>query len=185
MTHWNNWAIIGITDGHTTLNIGLRTMCHQKDPTFSHALAFTERPPFLPNFTQWPPIFNKLLVTERPDTSLSLKDPSFLHLIVKQVTIFGKKLDFSKISTNLTKCWEIFGHFGPKSPYFLCISLKDPLFLCTLSLKDPLFWCNLSPKNPYIWCAWWHSYVTFKFECIPPGYITLRCHFMTTVVPST
>ena len=74
---------------------------------------------------------------------------------------------FSKISTFLTKCWEIFGHFGPESPYFLCILLKDPLFLCTLSLKDPLFWHNLSPKDPYIWGTWWHSYVTFICECPP------------------
>ena len=75
---------------------------------------------------------------------------------------------FSKILTFLTKCWEIFGHFGPESPYFWCISLKDPLFLCPLSLKDPLFWRNLSPKDPYIWGAWWHSYVTFICECPPP-----------------
>ena len=75
---------------------------------------------------------------------------------------------FSKISTFLTKCWKIFGHFGPESPYFWCISLKDPIFLCALSLKDPLFWRNLSPKDPYIWGAWWHSYVTFICEC-PPG----------------
>ena len=74
---------------------------------------------------------------------------------------FGKKMDFSKV---LTKCWEI---FGPESPYFLCISLKDPLFLCALSLIDPLFWRNLSPKNPYIWRAWWHSYVTFIWKCPP------------------
>ena len=77
---------------------------------------------------------------------------------------------FSKILTFLTKCWEIFSHFGPESPYFLSISLKDPLFLCALSLKDPLFWRNLSPKDPYIWGAWWHSYVTFICEYpLPPG----------------
>ena len=33
------------------------------------------------------------------EVKLSLKDPSFLHLIVKQVTIFSKNLDFSKITT--------------------------------------------------------------------------------------
>ena len=129
------------------------------------SLAFTERPPFLPTFTQWPLIFNKLLVTERPWHIFVTQRRLIFFLIVKQVTIFGKKLDFSKISTNLTKCWEILGHFGPEAPIFWCISLKDPLFLCALSLKDPLFWYNLSPKDPYIWGAWWHSYVTFIREC--------------------
>ena len=120
--------------------------CHvpPKRPYF-FSLAFTERPPFLPTFTQWPPYF-------------------------------------SKISTFLTKCWEIFGHFGPESPYFLCISLKDPLFLCTLSLKDPLFWCNLSPKDPYIWGAWWHLYVTFICECPPPRGAMQWCYLLVVVL---
>ena len=97
-----------------------------KRPYF-FSLAFTERPPFLPTFIQWPPIFRK-----------------FRHF--------------------LTKCWEIFGHFGPGSPYFWCISLKDPLFLCAWSLKDLLFWRNLSSKDPYMWGAWWHSYVTYESD---------------------
>ena len=99
------------------------------------------------------PYFFSLAFTERPP---------FLTTFTKWPPYF------SKISAFLTKCWEIFGHFGPESPYFLCISLKDPLFLGTLSLKDPFFWHNLSPKDPYIWGAWWHSYVTFICEC-PPG----------------
>ena len=76
-------------------------------------------------------------------------------------------MEFSKILTNLTKCWEFLCHFRPESPYFWRIPLKDPLFLCTLSLKDPLFWCNLSPKDPYIWGAM-VALVTFICEC-PPG----------------
>ena len=54
------------------------------------------------------PILNKLLVTERPWHIFVTQRPLISHLIVKQVTIFGnkkkKKMDFSKISTNLTKC---------------------------------------------------------------------------------
>ena len=124
------------------------TTRHQIKKTLLFSLDFTERPPFLPTFNQWPPIFNKFLVTERPWHIFVTQDPSFPHLIVKQVTIFGQRLDFSQISTNLTKCWEIFGHFGPESPYFLCNSMKGHLFLCTFSLKDPPFRLNLSPKDP-------------------------------------
>ena len=146
------------------------------------SLAFTERPPFLPTFTQWPPIFDKnSLSLKDPDTSLLIKDPSFSHLIVKQVTIFGKKLDFSK------KFWQIWQNvekflaiLALKAPIFWCISLKDPLFWGALSLKDPLFWRNLSPKDPYIWGVWWHLYVTFICEC-PPGVVlwrSLRCRLV-------
>ena len=102
--------------------------------------------------------------TKDPDTSLSLKDPSFSHLIVKQVTIFGKKLDFSQIWWNVEKILAIF----PESPYFWMHFTESPLFLCALSLKDPLFWHNLSSKDAYIWGAWWHSYITFICECPPP-----------------
>ena len=105
-----------------------------------------------------------------------MKDPC--HIFVTQRPLifafnsqtsdnFQQIIDFSKISTNLTKCWEIFGHFGPESPIFDALHLRDPLFLCTLSLKDTLFWRNLSPKAPCIWGAWWHSYVTFICEYPP------------------
>ena len=73
-----------------------------KDPTFF--ARFHRKTPIFTNFHPMTPIFNKLLVTRDPDTSLSLKDPSFSPLVVKQVTIFGNKLDFSKILTNLMKC---------------------------------------------------------------------------------
>ena len=122
-------------------------MCHQKDPTFFRSLS-----PKDPHFYQLSPndplFLTNSLSPKDPDTSLSLEDPWFSNLIVKQVTIFGGKMDFSKISTNLTKCWEIFGHFGPESPYFWCILLKDPLFLCGLSLKDLLFDVICHQKAP-------------------------------------
>ena len=146
------------------LNFELRAMCHQKDPTF-FLLAFTLRPPLLPTFTPWPPIFNKFLVTEGP---WRIQRPSFSHLIVKQVTIFRKKLVFSKISTNLTKCWEIFGNFGPENPYFLMHFTEIPAIFVRFVTERPPFWRNFSPKDPYIWGAWWYSYVTFICEC--PGF---------------
>ena len=142
--------------GGGALNFGICAMCHQKDPTFFRSLS--PKDPHFYHLSPNDPLFLKnSLAPKDPDTSLSLKDPSFSHL-----------------TTNFTKCWEIFGHFGPESPYFLmhfterCISLKDPLFLYALSLKDPFFWRNLSPKDPYIWGAWWPSYVTFICECPPP-----------------
>ena len=82
-----------------------------------------------------------------PDISLSLKDPSFLHLIVKQVTIFGQKFDFSKISTNLTRNVEKFFIFW-KHLFFDSIHWKTPYFLCALSLKDSFFDAICHRKTP-------------------------------------
>ena len=59
------WVWIAVISWGGALNFGLRAM-RQKDPTFFFSLAFTERPPIFPTFTQWSPIFNKLLITERP-----------------------------------------------------------------------------------------------------------------------
>ena len=125
---------IGLCLGGTQLWV-TRHVPPEKPYFFS--LAFTDRPPFLPTFTQCPLLLTNSLSPKDPDTSLSLKDPSFSHLIVRQVTIFSKKFDFSNISTNLTKFWEIFGHFGPESPYFLIHFTERPPFLWALSLKDP------------------------------------------------
>ena len=156
------------------LNFGLRTMCHQKDPTFFRSLS-PKDPPFYQLSPNDPLFLTNSLSLKDPDTSLSLKDPSFSHLIVKQVTIFGKKIEFFE------KFWQIWWNvekflaiLALKAPIFWCIPLKDPLFLCILSLKDPFFWCNLSPKDPYIWGAWWHLYVTFTWvpPPPPPGYFS-------------
>ena len=127
------------------LNFGLRAMCHQF-PTF--LLAFTERPPFLPTFTKWPHIFNKLLVTERPWHTFVTKRPLIFAFNVKQVTIFGKKMDFLKISTNLTKCWEIFDHFGPESPYFLMHFTERPHIFVWCHWKTPFFDTICHRKTP-------------------------------------
>ena len=125
-------------------------------------------PHFYQLSTNDPLFLTNSLSLQDPDISLSLKDPSFLQLIVKQVTIFGKKLDFSKMSTNLTKCWEIFGYFGPESPCFwLHFTERPPTFVRFVTERPP-FWGNLSLKDPYIWGAWWHQYVTFISEYPPP-----------------
>ena len=120
-----------------------------KTPYF-FSLAFTERPPFLPTFTQWPPIFNKLLVTERPDTSLSLKDPHFAFNNGQTSDNFWQKIWFFE---NFMKCWEIFDHFGPESPYFMMHFTERPPIFVHFVTESPLFLSNLSPKDPYIWGA--------------------------------
>ena len=82
--------------------------------------------------------FSQTLCHQKTLTHLCHSKTPFLHLIVKQVTIFGKKLDFSKISTNLTKCWEIFGHCGPVSPYFFdAFHWKTPFFDAICHRKIP------------------------------------------------
>ena len=80
-----------------------------KRPYF-FSLAFSESPP--PNLYQLSPndplVLTNSLSPEDPDTSLSLKDPSFSHLIVKQVTMFGKKIGFLE---NFDKFDEMFRNF--------------------------------------------------------------------------
>ena len=131
--------------GHSTLGY---VPCATKK-TLLFLLTFTERPPFLPTFNQWPPIFNKLLVTRRPWHIFVTQRPLIFTFNSQTSDNFGQKIWFFK------KFWQIWRNvekflaiLALKAPIFLCISLKDPLFLWALSLKDPLFWCNLSPKDP-------------------------------------
>ena len=113
-------------------------MCHQRDPTFFRSLS-PKDPPFYQLSPNDPVFLTNSLSPKDPDTSLSLKDPSFWHLLVKQVTIFCKKIDF----------FANFDRFDKMLRNFLAIlTLKVPIFWC-ISLKDPLFWRNLSPKDPY------------------------------------
>ena len=99
------------------------------------------------------------------------KDPTFFPRFHRKTPIFTNFHPmtpyFSKISTFLTKCWEIFGHFGPESPYFLMHFTERPPIFVHFVTERPPFLPNLSPKDPYIWGAWWHSYVTFICECLP------------------
>ena len=120
---------------------------------------FHRKTPFLPTFTQWPPIFNKLLVTERPWHIFVTQRPLIFAFNSQTSDNFPLHWIFWQIWRNVEKFLAV---FGPENPIFLCISLKDPLFLCALSVKDSLFWCNLLPKDLVIWGACkWHSYVTF------------------------
>ena len=127
--------------------------CHvpPKRPYFFFA-RFHQKTPILPTSTQRSPIFKRnSLSPKNPDTSLSLKDPPFSHLIVKQVPIFGKKLDFSKILTNLTKCWEIFRPFWPWKPLFFdAFHWKTPyMYFCALChWKTPFFDAICHRKTP-------------------------------------
>ena len=80
------------------------------------------------------------------------KDPTFFTRFHRKTPIFTNFHSmtpyFSKILTFLTKC----GHFGPESPYFWCISLKDPLFLCALSLKDPFLTQFVTERPLHLRC---------------------------------
>ena len=122
-------------------------MCHQKDPTFFARIH--RKTPFLPTFTQCPLFLTNSLSPKDPDISLSLKEPSFSYLKVKQVAIFGKKKKkkngfFEKFDKMLRIC----GQFGPKSPYYLMHFTERPPILCALSLKDPLFDALCHRKTP-------------------------------------
>ena len=145
------WHIIRTLGGHSTLSY---VPCATKK-TLLFSLVFTERPPFLPTFTQWPPIFNKLklLATERPWHIFVTQRPLIFAFNSQTSDNFLPKIGFFE---NFCKFDEMLRNFWP---IFWYISLKDPLFLCTSLLchwKTPIFWHNLSLKDPYIWGAWWH-----------------------------
>ena len=125
------------------LNFGLRAMCHQRDPTFS--LAFTKIPPFLLTFTQWPPI------TERP-WYIFVNQRPLIFAFYSQTSDRQFSARNWIFSTNLTKCLEIFGHFGLERPLVLMHFTERPPYFCMLCHWKALFWHrpNLSPKDPYI-----------------------------------
>ena len=112
-----------------------------KNPTFFRSLS-----PIDPHFYQLSPddplFFTKSLSPKDPDTSLSLKDPSFSHLIVKQITSFGKNGIFRQIWRNVGKFWSSW----PWMPPFSCIALKDLLFLCVT--ERPPFLTQLVTERP-------------------------------------
>ena len=85
-----------------------------KRPYF-FSLAFTKRPPFLPTFTQWHPIFNKLLVTERP-----------WHIFVTQrPLIFAFNDKFDEMLRNFWSFWPwkplFYDAFQWKTSYFCAL----------------------------------------------------------------
>ena len=116
------------TPGHSTL--GYAPCATKKTLLFS--LAFTERPPFLPTFTQWPPIFNKLLVTERP-----------WHIFVTQrPLIFAFNDKFDEMLRNFSPFWPwkplFFDAFQWKTHYFCAFChWKTPFFDAICHRKTP------------------------------------------------
>ena len=110
-----------------------------KRPYF-FSLAFTERPPFLPTFTQWPPISNKLLVTERPWHIFVNQRSLISHLIVKQVTIFGQKKwifrKFRQIWRNVEK-------------FLAILAIKAPIFLMHFTERPPIFVRFVTERPPF------------------------------------
>ena len=146
-------------------------MCHQKDPTFFRS--FSPKDPHFYQLSPNEPLFlTNSLSLKDSDTCLSLKDPSFSHLIVKQVTIFGNKLDFSKILTNLTKCWEIFGLFGPESPYFLMhFTERPPIFACFVTERPPFLMQFVTKRPLHLRCLvalirHFHMWVPPRHNCL-------------------
>ena len=137
---------------------------------FFRSLSPKDPRPFSPTFTQCPPIFNKLLVTERPWHIFVTQNPSFAQLIVKQVTIFDKIRffkNFDKVDEMVWNSWP----FWPWKPLFFDAFHWKTLYFCALfHWKTPFLTQFVTElEDPYIWGTWWHWYVTFICEC-PPGF---------------
>ena len=119
-----------------------------KSPYF-FSLTLTERPLFLPTFTQWPPISNKLLVTEIPWHIFVTQRPLIFAFSSQTSDNFRQKIwIFRKISTNLMKCWEIFGHFGPESSYFLMHFTDGPPIFVRFVTERPPFLTQFVTERP-------------------------------------
>ena len=141
------WCRLTVLPGVGTQLWVLRHVPPKRPYFFS--LALTERPPFLPTFTQWPPIFNKLLVTEILWHILVTQRPLIFAFSSQTSGNFWQK---NWIFRKFRQIWRTVEKFlailALKAPIFWCISLKDPLFLCALSLKDPLFDAICHRKTP-------------------------------------
>ena len=148
------------------LNFGLSTMCHQKRPYFFRLLS-PKDPPFLPTFTQWPPIFNKLLVTERHWHILVTQRPLIFAFNSKTSDNFPQKNWFFE---NFDKFDEMLRNFWPFWPWkpllFDAFHWKTPDFCALCYWKTP-FLMQFVTERLYIRGAWWHSYITFICECPP------------------
>ena len=86
------------------------------------------------------------------------KDPTFFcPRFHRKTPIFYQLLPndphLSKISTFLTKCWEIFGHFGPESPYFLMHFTERPPISVRFVTERPPFLTQFVTGRPlHLWC---------------------------------
>ena len=118
--------------GWGALNFGLRAMCHQKDPTFfAH---FHRKTPIFTNCHPMTPYFWQTPCHRKTLTHDLCHSKTLIFALNSQTSdnFPQKNLDFWKISTNLTKCWEIFGHFGPENPYFLMHFTERPPYFGAL-----------------------------------------------------
>ena len=117
-------------------------------PPFFRSLS-TERPPFLPTFTQWPPIFNKLLVTERHWHIFVTQRPLIFTFNRQTSDNFGKKLgffeNFDKFDEMLRNFWPfwpwkplVLMHFIERLPIFVRFVTERPPFLMHFVTKRPL-----------------------------------------------
>ena len=112
-------------------------MCHQKRPYF-FSLALTERPPFLPTFTQWPPIFNKLLVTKGP-----------WHIFVtKRPLIFAFNSQTSDNFRQKNWIFRKFYKFDAMLRNFCPFWLWKPLFFDAFHWNTPFFDAICHRKTP-------------------------------------
>ena len=120
-------------------------------------------PPKRPYFFRWlspkdphfyqlslndPLFLTNSLLPKGPDTSLSLKDPSILHLIVKQVTIFGKKLIFRKFPLIWRNVEKFFAILALKAPIFDAFHWNTPYFCALCHWKIPFFDAICHRKTP-------------------------------------
>ena len=98
---------------------------------------FYRKTPFLPTFTQWPPIFNKLLVTQRPWHIFVTQRPLIFSFNSQTSDNFRQKI---KLSKNLDKFDEMLRNFWPFWPW-------KPLFLYVFHWKTPYF-CAICHQRP-------------------------------------
>ena len=109
-------------------------------------LAFTERPPFLPTFTQCPPVFNKLFVTERPWHIFVTQRPLIFAFNSQTSDNFWLKIGF------LEKFDEFEEMLRNYWPIFLRISLKDPLFCALCHWKTPFLTQFVTERSLHLRC---------------------------------
>ena len=150
--------------GHSTL--GYMPCATKKTLLFSPR--FHWKTPIFTSIHPMTPMFNKLLVTERPWHIFVTQRPPIFAFNSQTSDNFQQKIGFFE---NFNKFDEMLRNFWPfwpgKPPFFMHFTERPSIFECFVT-ERPLFWRNLSPKDPYICGAWWHSYVTFKCECPPP-----------------
>ena len=150
--------------GHSILG---NVPCSTKK-TLLFSLAFTERPLFSPTCTQWPPISNKLLVTQRPWHIFVTQRPFIFAFNSQTSDNFQQKIGFFK---NFDKFDKMLRHFWPFS------ALKARIFLMHFIERPPIFVRFVTEKPPFL------------TQCVTERPLHLRClvalvrHFLMWVPP--